>query len=312
LIFVIIGTLADLIYNILPVSISFFVYLLSGLRYVGLYLLFISERKNRILYVSIVIILSLITVLRETIFHEMLLWLTFFIIIVAFISKPSIYKKILFFSIILFFALSVQTVKFFYRKALGTEDSNVKLFSNLVQEKVIESDYVFSPENIDAMILRINQGWIIARIMNWVPNYEPYAKGETIKQAVISSLVPRFLYPEKSIAGGREYFTRFTGKLISKNTSMGLGLLGEAYANYGNTGGIIFMFIIGFFYNFFLFLIFKIAKSHPLLIFFIPLLFIQVVKAETDFSVILNHLVKATMAVFMVFFIFRNFLNTKI
>ena len=93
---------------------------------------------------------------------------------------------------------------------------------------------------------------------------------------------------------------------------MGLGLIGEAYANFGISGGAFFMFIIGLFYNFFLSRIFKIGEKHPALIFFIPLLFLQVVKAETDFSVILNHLIKATIIVWFVFFSFNKFLKIKI
>jgi hypothetical protein len=162
------------------------------------------------------------------------------------------------------------------------------------------------------MVTRINQGWIIARIMSWTPSREPFAEGETIKEAVKATLLPRFLAPNKVIAGGRTYFTRFTGKDISEDTSMGLSLLGEAYANYAIFGGSLFMFIIGLFYNFFVFQIYKIANKHPTIIFFIPLIFLQVVKAETDFSVILNHLIKASIAVWMIYFAVRRFFHIKL
>ena len=148
--------------------------------------------------------------------------------------------------------------------------------------------------------------------MSYTPKYEPFAKGETIKEALKGSLLPRVLFPEKIKAGGRTYFERFTGKPISEDTSMGLSLLGEAYANYGIFGGAFFMFLIGFFYNFFLLQIYRIAKKHPSLIFFIPLIFLQVIKAETDFSVILNHLIKASIAVWILYWGLKRFLRIKL
>jgi len=313
LILISIGIISELIIEIVPSSIRFVLFLISGLRFIGLYFLFISERKNKYIYVYIILGWLFITALRESIFHDLLLWLGFFLVIVAFITKPSIKRKIIFLIAGLFFVVVIQTVKHSYREALseGT-GKGVGLFSELVQEKVLGSDYVTSESNLSAMVTRINQGWIIARIMSWTPSREPFAGGETIIEAIKASFMPRFLFPDKVEAGGRTYFTRFTGKDISDNTSMGLGLIGEAYANYGVSGGAFFMLAIGLFYNFFLVRIYKIAIKHPAIIFFIPLLFLQVIKAETDFSVILNHLLKATVIVWAIFFGLRNFLNIKI
>jgi len=162
------------------------------------------------------------------------------------------------------------------------------------------------------MVTRINQGWIIARIMSWTPRYEPFANGETIIEALQASFMPRFLFPDKVKAGGRTYFTRFTGKDISDNTSMGLSLLGESYANFGITGGAFFMFVIGFFYNYVIKFIYTIARKRPTMIFFLPLIFLQVVKAETDFSVIINHLFKASIVVALVFWGMKQFFNIRL
>jgi len=237
----------------------------------------------------------------------------FFSLVVAFIIKPSFRTKLLVLGGLFLFAFVIQTVKFFIRDAISKGDSaTLNLFASVVNDKVVESDFMFSEQNVQASVLRINQGWIIARIMYYTPSYEPFADGETIKIALNSSLVPRFLNPNKVTAGGRTYFTRFTGKDISDNTSMGLGLLGEAYANYGIAGGTVFMLIMGLFYNIFILQIYKFAKKYPTLIFFLPLLFFQVVKAETDFSVIINHLVKATMFTAIIFFTVRNIFNIKI
>ncbi len=313
ILFIVTGVILSIVKDSFPISLRFFIFLLSGLRFVGLFLLLVGNRKNKWLIVGGVLFMLLLTALREAMFHDLLLWLSFFMMIASFIYKPSNQKKLIFLVAFLFLIVSIQTIKHSFREALSEgKGKGVSLFTDLVQEKVIESDYVTSETNLSAMVTRINQGWIISRIMYHTPRYEPFAGGETIKEALKSSLLPRFLAPNKVKAGGRTYFTRFTGKRISDNTSMGLSLLGEAYANFGIGGGIFFMFIIGLFYNYFIFFIYKIAVKHPAIIFFIPLIFLQVVKAEIDFSVILNHLVKASVAVWMIFWGVKNVFGVKI
>ena len=313
IIFIILGSIFYFYIDYAPISIKFAIFIISGIRFVGLFLLFISKRKHRIILVFIIIGWFFLITLRETIFHEFIIWMLFFIFVVSFITKPKLRTKVIYSLSLVLLVIVIQTVKYKFRQEVQNSENRLSLFTKLVSNDILESNTVTSENNLEAMVVRINQGWIIARIMYWTPSREPFANGETILASIKESLIPRFLDPNKTIsAGGRTYFTRFTGKLISDNTSMGLGLLGEAYANYGILGGSVFMFIIGLFYNFVLFLIFKISIKHPLLIFFIPLIFLQVIKAETDFSVILNHLVKSSLFVF-VFFIFVNkFLNVKI
>lgn len=313
IIFILTGTISEIIIEIVPSNIRFVFFLLSGLRFIGLYFLLLSDRKYKQIIIIVMIIWLFLVSIRESLFHDLLLWIGFFVLVSAFINKPTNRKKIIYFSGILLTAIVIQTVKYAFRENVSSGNVNrLSVFTNLVSEKVVSNNEVTSENNIEAMVTRINQGWIIARIMSWTPRYEPFANGETIITAIKASFMPRVLFPDKVKAGGRTYFTRFTGKEISDNTSMGLGLLGEAYANYGIKGGAIFMFLIGLFYNFFIHRIYKIAEKHPALIFFIPLLFLQVVKAETDFSVILNHLIKATVVVWAIFFGMRKFLNIKI
>lgn len=313
IILIFIGIISKLIIDIVPSSIRFVLFLFSGLRFIGLYFLFLSDRKYKSTFIFIILGWLFLTALRETIFHDLLLWLGFFVVIVAFITKPSLRKKLISLFAILFLTIAIQTVKYSFREAIrGGADGSISLFTDLVQEKVITGDYAASETNLSSMVTRINQGWIIARIMSWTPSREPFAGGETIIEAIKASLLPRFLAPNKVKAGGRTYFTRFTGKDISDNTSMGLSLLGEAYANYGKFGGSVFMFLIGLFYNLFIFRIYKIANKHPAIIFFIPLIFLQVVKAETDFSVILNYLVKASIVVWFIFWSLNKFLKIRI
>ena len=84
--------------------------------------------------------------------------------------------------------------------------------------------------------------------MNNVPSQTPFARGETIRNALVASVFPRFLYPDKPIAGGRENMENYAGISLNENTSMDISQVGEAYANFGEMGGIIMMFVLGLFF----------------------------------------------------------------
>ncbi len=313
IIFIVIGVTIRIFINSFPQSLRFAFVLLAYLRFVGVFFLLVSNRKHKWLFILIIFLFLLLEALKSSLFHDFLLWVSFFIIIASFIKKPTIKKKFIYLVGILVFAVSVQTIKYSYRNALKKGNGEgINLFSDLIQKEVLNKTYVTSESNLSSIVTRINQGWIIARIMYWTPSREPFAHGETIEAAVNASLLPRFLVPNKITAGGRTYFERFTGKKLSEKTSMGLSLLGEAYANYGIFGGVFFMLIIGLFYNFFILKIFHFSKKHPSLIFFIPLIFLQVVKAETDFSVILNYLVKASIVVWFIFWSLNKFFKVRI
>ncbi len=309
LILIVIGSVARISTDYFPNSLKFAVILVSEIRFIGLYFLLLNNRKYKWIIIIIVFLWLFLFALNHGMFHQLILWIGFFVVIYFFIIKPNIRKKVIIISSLLVLILVIQTVKHQFRKLSGSTNKT-ELFVNLVQDNFVESNNFASSNNLEASITRINQGWIVARIMRWTPAHEPFANGETIRASIINSLLPRFLVPEKtSYGGGRTNFERFTGKKLSNTTSMGLSLIGEAYANYGVTGGAFFLFCFGFFIKFYINQIYRISIKHPILLLFLPLLFLQVIKAETDFAIILNHLLKASLAVYIVFFGLRRFLG---
>jgi len=56
----------------------------------------------------------------------------------------------------------------------------------------------------------------------------------------------------------------------------------------------------------------RLSWNYPSLILWLPLLFLQVVKAETDFVVVLNHLIKASIVVSFLIYTIRRTLDIKI
>ncbi len=315
LILIAIGVIADLAEDFIPNTLKFFAFLLGGARFVGLFFLVLSNRSFKWPIFGFVMVLLFAGTIRHAIFHELILWMVFLFIIIAFLYNFKNKQKLVFLVPIIVFTVLLQTVKFYFRQETGKYTGTlekVELFTEMMQKEILDQEHLFTAINYDAAIDRINQGWIVARIMRYTPDFEPFAGGETILTGIRASLIPRFLDPDKPEAGGRENFTRFTGKLISDNTSMGLSPLGEAYANFGINGGILFMFLLGLFYNFYLFMLLRFSDKYPSLVLWIPLLFLQVVKAETDFVVVLNHLVKASIVVAMLIFVFRKFFGMRI
>jgi hypothetical protein len=156
-----------------------------------------------------------------------------------------------------------------------------------------------SEEDLSHLSVRYNHGWIVARVMNTVPEIEPYANGETIIGAFSAAAIPRVVSPDKYVAGG-EYFERFTQtRLYDSRTgerlaSMNLGFAGEFYANFGFTGGIIagglWGLVSGLIFRWFR----KRGSICHLWWAFYPYIFSYGMKAEEGVGEILNWLVKAT------------------
>jgi len=200
--------------------------------------------------------------------------------------------------------LLIQSTKEEYRKATWfaeTSESNSEIYKQIMLKRLSEPSALFGSGTLENMGARLNQGWIIARIMGNMPQNYPFVRGETIESAIYAGLLPRVLAPGKAMAGGRANFERFTGTPLPETTSMDISLMGEGFANYGVSGGIVFLLIIGLFYNWIIITVIKIAKNHPILILFVPMLFFDVIKAETDFATIFNYLTKSALVIYLVF-----------
>lgn len=56
----------------------------------------------------------------------------------------------------------------------------------------------YSKDSLDYSVTRFNQGWIIYCVLQRVPHNEPFARGETIFQALEASFLPEFWRPINS------------------------------------------------------------------------------------------------------------------
>ena len=307
----VIGVFFDLIGSSLPAGLAFFAFIISNFKFAGAIILFFSDdqRLKPIFYASLVFLLF--RAIQSTMFHDFILWTAFFYMFWALQFKPSRQKIV---ATLLIGALSLttlQTMKYAYRQQVwnGYSGSKIELFTGLVVDAILLDGA--DQELLDGELnkVRLNQGWIISAIIDEMPQRTDFLKGETITDALSAAVLPRFLNPNKTKAGGQENFRRFTGLELGEGTSMGISIIGEAYGNYGKNGGVVFMGIWGLFLSVFWNMVFKKTATNIVLLAFLPLLFLQVIKAETELVVVLNHLIKATIVVYLFFWAAKALLN---
>lgn len=217
--------------------------------------------------------------------------------------KTRLWKKILWFFTGIFFLVILQLVKPAFRQITWKGNytgSKAELFANMFGNQVSNFNWksadVFFP-----VYVRTNQGFNVALVMRRIPTVKPHDNGNRLFLTLASSLVPRFLWPDKPEAGGRFNMEYYTGYII-KGWSTNVGPLGEAYGSFGIGRGIIFMILLGGFIRWAYGLVFKFSRKTPLIILWIPVLLYQVTySAESDTMQIMNSLVKSAFFIWILY-----------
>jgi hypothetical protein len=303
-----------------PPSLAFPSYILSNVKYIGLiYLLFSDRVKGKSLVLFGAFFITFLSSLRGAMFHDLLLWFAFIGMYAAYIIRPSMAKKLAVVVLGFLFIFILQAAKDEYRAKLereGRSDYVQKFLSSVDErmraEQMRRLDELAQSDNIERVVVRINQGWIISRIMQLVPSSIPHANGETVLVAIKASVLPRLLFPDKPKAGGEANFEKYTRYYLQSNTSMGISLLGEAYINFGLYGAWGFMFIFGLISSFVIRKIFMLAATYPTIWLWFPLVMLHFVKAETELLVQLNFLVKSIILVYLFVWANKHFLRLKL
>ena len=298
-----VGFLSSLTGRYTPGSLGFVFYLLGLTKYVGIGYILLTDSKYKWIWFLGLILLNLIEALKVAMFHEFILWSIFLFMYAGLVIKISLFKKILFFGLSVVFLFSLQAIKKDFRTEVwsgNTSGSNIELFFTLLEQKAFNPN---AQDEINEVNTRFNQGWIISIIIDRFPRKQDFLGGETVNTAVSASLLPRFLDPEKKGGGGKFTFEALTGLTLLPGTSMGTSLMGEFYGNYGFWGAILAFGFWGFLLNLVYKRICYLQFKYPTIMLWLPLLFLQVVKAESDLITVLNHLVKASIVLFLIYFI---------
>jgi hypothetical protein len=310
---VIIGYLAVPVAIIAPTSLQFILGLISSFKVVGIFYLIFSNLKFKWVYISALFGIYAISIIITGVFINLFVWTLFFMIYISFQIKLTYNLKLASFITGCFLVFLIQSFKSDYRGVIYDNQSvnPISVFVGKAIEKANSPEVLKDDNNISSFIARLNQGWILTRVMNYVPSSQPYTNGKDILESLINSLIPRFLFPDKEIGGSQDKFHRFTGIQLVGSTTMNIGTIGDAYVNFGRFGGCIFMFIFGFVLNFIVAKIFSVSKSHPDWLLWIPLIFFYIIRAGNDFYVIFNFMIKTIMLLLFVYYLSKFIYKRK-
>ena len=280
----------------LPGGLSFAGHLLSQVGYVGVLYFLFSPHPYRWRWIALCLLPLFKSTGESAMFHDIILWLGLIFCFWYGMKPHTVGAKMGLLVVGVLAIFTIQGIKADYRSKVWKGEE-----ASLTEEAMdfwTSSNPFESDEVLANVIMRLNQGWIISSVLTNVPALEPYAEGETLVDAVTATLVPRFLMPDKATSGGQKNFRRFTGLRLEEGTSMAVSPLGEAYANFGREGGIVLMLVFGLaFASFYAFCLRYTLKDASFL-FWVPLIFYQAIKAETEFVTVLNQISKGAVVAF--------------
>ena len=295
-ILIIVGALSMLM-PVMGSTWSFIKELLGGLFVVGITMLMYAKPQKAIKSVLCAIVFLLLISLRGGMFHNMVVWGIFLLLTLFSIKKYLLTKKLIIIACLFVGLFTLQSIKAVYRSYTwygkeGYSGNNITLFVNLFYSSLTGNLIETDETDINS---RFNQGWIISRIYSHIPQQTDYLYGKTIFEGIESSLLPRFLFPTKKDSGKASIqdFEHFTGYHLSSSTSMGLSIWGEAYGNFGVTGGAIFMFLWGTLISQLLEFIYFLYQRKGYWIFFAPIISFNLIKAEINFLSVFNWTLKS-------------------
>ncbi len=302
---IVIGLISGFLDFLSPDSTKQIFYLADHLTFVGVFYVIYSPYQYKRLIVPGVIVLMLAQVVATGMFGEMIYILACSLTLMLLGSKIPFRTKLGFAVIGIFMIVVLQSIKMEYRKEnwVNGKGGDAVFFASLIANRVTDVTTLLDADNMFFTATRMNQGWLVAVTMDRVPARHPFGYGETIWDSFVAAFVPRFIWPEKPNAGGRQNLKRFWGFTIV-GYSMNIGTLGEAYANFDKTGGIFYMFLYGLFFNFFLSSILKMSEKRPTLILWLPFLFFYSISVETDLYTTMGALIKAMIFAWIIFKIY--------
>ena len=297
---IVIGLLGELaLTRTIPVVVQYPMVLVSYLGFVAAFGLLIVRATGWGWRVLVVLVARAVLASADGVFHDLLLWMTYTAVLVIFVYRLRGRYFAAGIGLAILIVGVLQSVKVGYRLEL-VENPDVGLrdrasaLATVVAERLQHPVSAFDNDEIQALVMRLNQGSIISHSLNWVPAREPFARGETLVAAVRNIAVPRALDPDKYLAGGYAYFRRFTGLPLSR-VSMNLSLAGEMYANFGRTGGILatglFALMLGLIYLEFA----RWAQDSPLWWAWAPYVLLYAVQAENGIGEVVNHIAKSAL-----------------
>ena len=229
-------------------------------------------------------------------------------------NKASFIRKVSLILILLIGTLILQYTKTNYRKLIRMDlisDTQVSTFFKLYFDNLKHIEEAFSYNAFFPIYARVNQGYQLARVMDYMPSNRPFDNGTRLGTSVLASFIPRIFWSDKPTSGGKANM-KYYANVFLDTTSMDVGPIGEGYGSFGKWGGIIYMFFFGSFLSLSFRYFISLCKKYPLLIFWQPLIFFEVIYCmENDTMQALNSLIKIGIMLFILFRIFPNIIRSS-
>lgn len=308
------GFASHIIVPFLPSTFAFLGLFLTNLKYVGLFYIYFSDNNKKFIYIFVVLAYLVLNIISGGVFIDLFVWGLFIATYFIINKRINITTKVAVLVLGAFSALLVQSIKADYRNIIWHGDNTEEIqeeqvFIDLTSTKLQNAAAIFEDDNLKGFFSRINQGWILSNVLEHVPQNEDFSNGDLFLRELKGIVLPRILAPDKITASGkdvRDKFMKYTGRILLGNTTMNVGLISDGYINFGKVGCWIYMFFLGLFINYFIYKIFELSTSYPTLILWLPVLFFYVLRAGNDFYMIMNYLVKSSMLLAAVIYLFRN------
>lgn len=296
------GLLASYYSREVPTSLAFLAYLLGSFRFFAALGWMVTETPGWRLRVAVVFAMLLVEQTAAGVFYLVVHWGGYFTLVYAFMRRWRWKLGVTILAGLVMLGY-LQQIKPAYRTEInvrwyGPIDS-VKVFAGVVWDRVRSVRHPDLQTDFGDTLVRFNQGWIISRIMTHVPKEQPYAGGQTIADAAVFSVVPRFLFPEKAIGASQDLFAKYTGVALPRGTTMGLGIIGEMYANFSYWGGIVSTFAYGLLLGWAFFFFAKKALFNPLWWAVGSVVLLPAVEPGINLEDISNHVVKGAVVLFI-------------
>jgi len=293
-------------------DLAFILYLLSSIRYVGAFGLFILNKKKSLVYLAAVFGIQMFDALVMGMFHDAVMWIIFFGILWIYLVKPKPILKIALFVVGVGLYFILQISKSDYRNAMQSGSSGAGTFVDIIQSNLGEEGGAFNEENYTSSVYRVNQAWIFASTVANMESTGDFQGLNILYLYLEAALLPRFMAPDKLTAGNKEIFNKFSGHVINENTTMALGIFSDGYIAYGRIGVFIFAFAFGCIFS----IVFKIveswAKISPFFILFMLPILHYAVRPDCELQTVLGHLVKGLLIFGVLMLLYKRYFHKQI
>ncbi len=310
-IFIGIGFVSSLVARFFGSELGFVFYLLGGFKFIGAFMIIVSGVNLKLAPLLLVFGSIVLSSLGAAMFHDLITWLVFLLAVLAVRYRPPVVTKALVAVGFILLIVVIQQLKGVYREATQFQGKEGSIEDFDAAYNASQKGGLFDAKQLARSNVRINQGFIVTHIMNWVPRKEPFANGEELYRILEAAFLPRIIAPNKLKAGDNSIVTKYSGIKLRQYTSMSLSSLGDAYINFGTFGGCAFMFVLGAVFNWVLIGFYKKEKQFPIALLFTPLVFYFPIRPDTALQTGLGHLVKGCFILYMISIFWKYELSKK-